>query len=155
MTSYQFALLFHLVAVIAFFSGLAVAAAAQLGALRRERPGEIAAVLGLARMGVLVVGVGMLLVLATGLWLIEETGHSLGDGWLALSLLLLVVAGALGGVGGRKPKEARRLAESQAGGEAPDPAIRTLLLDPAAMLANVLSAVAALAVLVLMVWRPS
>jgi uncharacterized membrane protein len=155
VTAYEVALLFHLAAVIGFFSGVAVAAAAQLGALRRQRPGEIAAVLGLARTGVLVVGVATLLVLATGLWLIEETGHSLGDGWLSLSLLLLVVAGALGAVGGRKPKEARKLAESQAGAETPDPAIRTLLLDPVSLLANVLSAAAALAILVLMVWRPS
>ena len=112
MTSYDYALLLHLVAVIGFFAGVAVAAAAQLGAVRRERPGEIAAVLGLARAGVIVVGLATALVLATGLWLIEEAGHSLGDGWIALSLLLLVAAGVLGAVGGRKPKEARRLAES-------------------------------------------
>jgi uncharacterized membrane protein len=160
VTTYEVALLFHLVAVIGFFSGVAVAAAAQLGAVRRQRPGEIAAVLGLARTGVLVVGVATLLVLATGLWLIEETGHSLGDGWLSLSLLLLVVAGALGAVGGRKPKQARKLAERQAAagrGDSlpPDPAIRTLLLDPVSLLANLLSAAAAVAILVLMVWRPS
>ena len=155
MTSYDYALLFHLVAVIGFFAGVAVAAAAQLGALRRERAGEIAAVLGLARAGVLVVGLATLLVLATGLWLIEETGHSLGDGWIALSLLLLLVAGVLGAVGGRKPKEARRLAESQPPDRAPDPAIRALLRDRLALAANVLSGIAALAILVLMVWRPN
>lgn len=155
MTSYDYALLFHLVAVIGFFAGVAVAAAAQLGALHRDRPGEIAAVLGLARTGVIVVGLATALVLATGLWLIEETGHSLGDGWIALSLLLLVVAGLLGAVGGRKPKEARRLAESQPPDSAPDPAIRTLLSDRLALAANVLAAVAAFAILLLMVWRPS
>jgi uncharacterized membrane protein len=155
VTSYDYALLFHLVAVIGFFAGVAVAAAAQLGALRRERPGEIAAVLGLARTGVIVVGLATALVLVTGLWLIEETGHSLGDGWIALSLLLLVVAGVLGAIGGRKPKEARRLAESQPPDGAPDPAIRALLRDRLALAANVLSAVAAFAILVLMVWRPS
>ena len=155
MTSYDYALLLHLVAVIGFFAGVAVAAAAQLGAVRRERPGEIAAVLGLARAGVIVVGLATALVLATGLWLIEETGHSLGDGWIALSLLLLVAAGVLGAVGGRKPKEARRLAESHSPDSAPDPAIRALLSDRLSLAANALSAVAAFAILVLMVWRPS
>ena len=111
--------------------------------------------LGLARAGVLLVGLATLLVLATGLWLIEETGHSLGDGWIALSLLLLVVAGVLGAVGGRKPKEARRLAESQPPDSAPDPGIRALLRDRPSLAANVLSGIAALAILVLMVWRPT
>ena len=155
MTSYDYALLFHLVAAIGFFSGVTVAAAAQFGALRRDRAGEIAAVLGLARAGVLLVGLATLLVLATGLWLIEETGHSLGDGWIALSLLLLVVAGVLGAVGGRKPKEARRLAESQPPDSAPDPGVQALLRDRPSLAANVLSGIAALAILVLMVWRPT
>ena len=100
MTSYDLALLLHLVAVIGFFAGMALAAAAQLGAWRRSRPGEIAAVLSLARTGVLLVGAGALLVLVSGLWLIEETGRSLGDGWIALSLALLAVAGLLGAIGG-------------------------------------------------------
>lgn len=155
MTSYDLALLFHLVAVIGFFAGVAVAAAAQLGALRRQRPGEIAAVLGLARTGVLVVALATLLVLATGLWLIEETGHSLGDGWVALSLLLLVLAGVLGAIGGRKPKRARQLAERQAPESAADPALGALLRDPVSLAANALSAIAAFAILVLMVWRPA
>ena len=154
MTSYDSALLLHLLAVIAFFSGLAVAAAAHAAALRRQRPGEIAAVLGLARTGVLLVAAGTALVVVSGLWLVEETGHGLGDGWLALSLLLLVVAGLLGAVGGRKPKRARRLAESQAGAEVADPEISILLRDRVALGANLAAAAAALAILVLMVWRP-
>lgn len=95
-----------------------------------------------------------MLVLVSGLWLIEETGHSLGDGWLALSLVLLVVAGALGAVGGRKAKRARLLAERQAGDAHADPAIRLLLRDRVSLAANAAAAAAALGVLVLMVWRP-
>ena len=154
MTSYDLALLSHLVAAIGFFAGIAIAAAAQLGALRRERPGEIAAVLALARTGVVVVGLATALVLATGLWLIEETGHSLGDGWIGLSLLLLVLSGVLGAIGGRKAKRARQLAEAQSGEPASGPEIRALLRDPASLAANALAGLAALAVLVLMVWRP-
>ena len=109
MTAYDWALLLHLVAVIGFFSGMAIATAAQLGAWRRERSGDVAAVLALARVGVLVVAAGLVLVVGSGLWLIEETRRSLGDGWISASLLLLVLSLLLGAVGGRKGKLARRL----------------------------------------------
>jgi len=152
MTNYDWALLLHLVAVIAFFSGMAIATAAQVGAWRRERSGEVAAVLALARLGVLVVAVGLVLVLVSGLWLVEETRRSLGDGWISTSLLLLVVSLLLGAVGGRKAKLARRLAERQASEAPVGPEVQALLRDRAALAANVLAAAATLAVLVLMVW---
>ncbi len=152
MTEYDWALLLHLAAVICFFSGTAMATAAQFGAWRRERTGDVAAVLSLARIGVLVVAVGLVLVLASGLWLVDETGRSLEDGWISVSLLLLLVSLLLGAVGGRKAKLARRLAESP---DAPvGPELGTLLRDRASLAANVLAAAAALAILVLMVWRP-
>jgi hypothetical protein len=51
-TEFELALLFHLVGAIGFFSGIALAAAAQAAAWRRERAGDLAALLGLARVGV-------------------------------------------------------------------------------------------------------
>lgn len=154
MTEYDWALLLHLAAVICFFSGMAIATAAQLGAWRRERSGDVAAVLSLARAGVLVVAVGLVLVLVSGLWLVEETRRSLVDGWISASLLLLVVSLLLGAVGGRKAKLARRLAQSQAPESPAGPEVQALLRDRAAMAANVLAAAAAIGILVLMVWRP-
>jgi uncharacterized membrane protein len=88
------------------------------------------------------------------LWLIEETGRGLGDDWIALSPALLAVAGLLGAIGGRKPKRARLLAEGQAADALPDPAITALLRDRSSLAANILAAACALAILVLMVWRP-
>ena len=155
MTEYDWALLLHLAAVICFVSGMAIATAAQLGAWRRERTGDVAAVLPLGRIGVLVVAVGLVLVLASGLWLVDETGRSLEDGWISASLLLLLVSLLLGAVGGRKAKLARRLAESQAPDASVGPELGTLLRDRASLAANVLAAAAALAILVVMVWRPS
>ena len=154
MTEYDWALLLHLAAVICFFSGMAIATAAQLGAWRRERSGDVAAVLSLARNGVLVVAVGLLLVLASGLWLVDETRRSLRDGWISVSLVLLLVSLLLGAIGGRKAKLARHLASSQAPAAPVGPDVRTLLRDPVSLAANLLAAAAALAILVLMVWRP-
>jgi uncharacterized membrane protein len=154
MTEYDWALLLHLAAVICFFSGMAIATAAQLGAWRRERTGEVAAVLSLARSGVLVVAAGLVLVLASGLWLVDETGRSLEEGWISASLLLLLVSLLLGAVGGRKAKLARRLTQSAAPDASVGPEVRALLRDRASLAANVLAAAAAFAILVLMVWRP-
>jgi uncharacterized membrane protein len=155
MSSYRLALLLHLIGAIGFFSGLAVAAAAQAGARRRERAGEIVAVLALARVGVLLVAGGLVLVVAGGLWLIEETAWSLGDGWLTASLGLLAASVVLGAVGGRKPKRARLLAERQPPAARPDAEIGRLLRDRASWVANAAASAAAFAVLVLMIWRPS
>lgn len=154
MTSYDWALLLHLLAVIGFFSGFAVATAAQLGAWRREQAGEVAAVLTVARTGVLLVAAGLVLILVSGLWLIEETNRSLGDGWIAVSLLLLLVSLLLGAVGGRRARKARMLAASAPPDAPPDPAVFALLRDRASLAANVLATAAALGILVLMVWRP-
>ncbi len=154
MTSYDWALLLHVLGVVGFFSGMAIATAAQLGAWRRERAGEVAAVLALARVGVLVVVAGLALVVASGLWLVDETGRSVDDAWITVSLLLLLVSVLLGAVGGRKAKAARRLAEAQAPEARVDALVQTLLRDRAALAANLLAAAAALGILVLMVWRP-
>jgi uncharacterized membrane protein len=154
VTAYDWALLLHLVAVIGFFSGMAVATAAQLGAWRRERAGEVAAVLAQARLGALLVAVALVLVVGSGLWLVDETGRSIGDGWISASLLLLLVSLLLGAIGGRKAKQARVLATSQAPGAETSPEILALLRDRASLIANLLAAAAAVAILVLMVWRP-
>ena len=62
MTEAEWALLCHLAGVILLFSGLAVAAVALAGARRRDAPAEIAALLGLTRIGVaLVAGGGLVM----------------------------------------------------------------------------------------------
>ena len=154
MTSYDWALLLHVLGVVGFFSGMAIATAAQLGAWRRDRAGEVAAVLALARVGALVLGGGLVLVVASGLWLVDETHWSLEDGWITVALLLLLASLLLGAVGGRKAKQARRLAEAQAPEATVAPLVQTLLRDRAALAANLLAAAAPLGILVLMIWRP-
>jgi uncharacterized membrane protein len=154
VTTYDWALLLHLAGAIGFFSGMAVASVAQLGAWRRERCGEVAAVLALARTGVLLVAVFLLLVVGSGLWLVDETNRSVRDGWIAAALLLLLVSLLLGALGGRRARLARMLAASRPPEAPVDEAVRALLRDPASLAANLLASAAAVGVLVLMVWRP-
>jgi uncharacterized membrane protein len=153
----DWALLLHLAGVVLLFSGMILAGFALAAARRRERPGEIAALLGLTRSGVALVTAGGLLLVASGLWLIEATGevYSLGDGWIAGSLGLLVLAFVLGAAGGQRPKRARQLAtglgrDDRETGED----LRRLLDRGASDAFNYAAALAVIAALVLMVWKP-
>lgn len=157
MTEREWALLLHLSGVVLLFAGMAVAAAAHAGARRQQRPGEIAALLGLTRVGVLLVAVGALIVFASGLWLIEVSNgfYSLGDGWVAGAFGLLVLAFVLGALGGQRPKQARRLAvrlarEGQESAEEP----LKLLDDAPSRAFNYAAAISVSAALVIMVWKP-
>jgi hypothetical protein len=67
VSSYTVALFFHILGVLLFVSGIVLAGAAFELARRREEAGEIALVLGLARIGAALVGPGFLIVLGFGL----------------------------------------------------------------------------------------
>ena len=149
------ALFGHLLGAFLFVSGTVVAGVAFEAGRRRDDPAEIALLLGLARFGAALVGVGMLAVLAFGLWLVHLGGWGYGAGWVDAAIVLFVLAAALGGFGGQTPKRARRLATRLAGEGRPVTAeLRGLLSDRRALLVNYGSALLVLAVLVLMVWKP-
>lgn len=151
---YEWALFFHLVGAFLFFAGLAVAAVAQVSARRRTRPSEVAALLGTARWGVLLVALGTLVVVGFGFWLLDLTGYGL-EGWVLAALALLVVALVTGGAGGQAPKRARRLAERLAReGDEPSTELEHLLRSRTADALNWIGAAAAVAIVVLMVWKP-
>lgn len=152
--TYELALFLHLIGVVLFFSGTAVAAVALAAARRRARVGEIALLLRLTRWGVLLVGIGAVLLLGFGFWLVELTPWALDDAWLGWALALFVAAAVLGAAGGRGPKRARLLAEQlPTHADAPEE-LRRLLRDPVSDLLNWGATAAALAVLALMVWKP-
>jgi len=151
---YELALFFHLVGAFCFFMGGAVAAIGQAAARKRTRPSEIALLLRVARRGVLLVAVGTLLVVGFGFWLIDLTRYGL-DAWVVAALALLGFAMAAGGLGGRAPTNARRLADRLAQqNDEPSSELARLLNSRVADALNLAAAVAAIAILVLMVWKP-
>lgn len=143
------ALFFHLVGIVLFFSGTALAAGGLYTARGRTQAGEIAALLRLARWGALLVLAGAALVLGFGAWLVDLTPWTLGDGWLAWSLGLFLASILLGALGGRRFRQARKAAEADDQEE-----LSRLLRDPASDALNAASTLAAVAVLALMVWKP-
>jgi uncharacterized membrane protein len=146
---YHVALFLHILGVLLFFSGAAIAGAASESARRRTDASEIAVVLGVARMGVALIAVGGLLILVCGFWLVHIVDATFGAAWLQAALALFIVAGALGGIGGRRPREARELAQQ---GGSVDEVLR-LLNDPWSRAANYASSLLVLAILGLMIWQ--
>lgn len=150
------ALFLHLTGALAFVAGIVVAGVAFESARERELPGEIALLLGLARWGALLAVVGAGTLLACGLWLVGlEDDVGFGTGWLDAALGLFVLAVLLGAGAGRRPRQARELAERlRRDGAGASPKLRALLDDPASRLANYGSAALVVAILALMVFKP-
>jgi uncharacterized membrane protein len=149
------ALFFHLLGAFLFVSGTVVAGVGFESGRRRETPGEIALLLGLARIGALLVVVGLVLVAAFGFWLVDLGDWGYGAGWVDAAIVLLVAAAALGAIGGQAPKRGRQLASRLAADGKPASAeLRALLTDRRALVANYGSALLVLAIVVLMVWKP-
>jgi uncharacterized membrane protein len=151
----EWALLLHLLGAFLFVAGVTVAGVAFEAARRRTRPSEVALLLGLTRIGVLLVALGALIVLPFGLWLVHLERVGYRTGWVDAALALFVVVSVLGAVGGRRPKRARKLAARLAQEEDAETAeLRALLDDRVALTLNYLSAVLLVAIIVLMVFKP-
>lgn len=149
------ALFFHLLGALLFVAGIVLAGAAFETARRRQRPVEIALLLGLTRIGVLLVAVGGLLLAIFGLWLVPLGHFGYGSGWVDAAIALYVLALALGGLGGQRPKKARQLATRLAEQDAPtSDELRALLDDPVSRTENYASLLVVLVILVLMVFKP-
>jgi uncharacterized membrane protein len=155
LTRYELALFFHLLGALLFVAGIILAGVAFEAARRRQRPADIVLLLGLTRVGVVLVGIGALLVLGFGLWLVHLGGFGYGAGWIDAAIALYLAALVLGAIGGRRPKQARQLATRLAGEDAPASAeLRALINDPLSLTANYTAAAAVLAILALMVFKP-
>jgi uncharacterized membrane protein len=151
---YEPALFLHLVGVVLFFAGMAVATVPLVAARRRTKAGEIALLLGLTRWGVLLVAAGTVLIVGFGLWLVALTPWTLGDRWLVWSLALFAAAAVLGALGGQRPKRARILAGELPSADDVPTEVRALLTDRVSDVLNGSAAAGALVVLALMIWKP-
>lgn len=155
MNRYEWLLFLHVTGAFLLLGGAVVAGVFNVAALRRERPSEIALLLGLTRWAVIAISAGLLITLGFGLWLVHNVGYGWGDAWVIASLVLWVVSGFLGDRGGRLQRETRALAERlAAGGDAPNAELRARLRDPVALALSWSSGLAALAILGLMIWKP-
>jgi uncharacterized membrane protein len=152
---YQWLLVFHVTGAFLLLGGSAVAAALNLAALGRERPSEIVVLFGLIRIAVVAILVGTALAFVFGLWLVHEAGYGFGEGWVIAAILLLIVANAAGGIGGRRDDQtAKRARELAAAGDATSPELRARVRDPISLTLSYGSGLILVAILALMIWKP-
>jgi uncharacterized membrane protein len=152
---YNVIFFFHILGVLSFVSGAVVAGVAFESARGRERPGDVAVLLGLSRIGVMLLGAGTLLKGAFGLWLVHLGKWHYSSFWVSCSIVLFLAALALGGIGGQRPKRARQLAVRLAADGSPvSEELRGLLNDRAAQVQNYGSFLLILAIIALMCFKP-
>ena len=156
MDTYGWLLALHVTGAFLFLGGAVSAGTLNLLARRAGRPSEIALLLGLTRIPLIAVNLGMPMTIVFGVWLVVHLdGYEITEGWILGSLLLWLVSGALGSLGGRREKATRLEAERLAAeDDSPSAALRTRLRDRAANLLSWGSGVAAVVILVLMIWKP-
>ena len=155
MDTYDWLLFLHVLGAFLVLGGVVLAGVLNFAALRRERPSEIAMLFKFARVGVASIGIGMVLTLVLGLWLVHHVGYGWGQTWIVLALVLWVLANALGGIGGSREKKTRELAERLAAeGDAPSAELTARLRDPVWLALSWGSGIVILVILALMIWKP-
>lgn len=152
---YDLALCFHLLGAFSLVSGTVVAGVSFEAARRRTSCAEIAVLLGLARIGAVLVVAGTLFAAGFGLWLVDLGHWGYGTPWVDAAIGLLVAVAVIGSIGGQRPKRARVLATRLAAeGHPPSAELRSLIDDRTAIALNYLAAAALLVIIVLMVVKP-
>lgn len=157
MDKYQWLLFLHVTGAFLLVGGSVLAVVLNLSALGRERPSEVALLLGLVRFAVAAIAGGVLLTLVFGLWLVSAApeNYSYGSFWVIAALVLWVVANALGSRGGKRDRDTRKLAERLAAeGDAPSRELHARLRDPVSLVLSYGSGLAVLLILVDMIWKP-
>ncbi len=152
---YDLALCLHLLGAFSLVAGTVVAAVGFETARRRNTCADIVLLLGLSRIGAVLVAGGTLLAAGFGLWLVTLGHWGYCTPWVDAAIGLLALVAVIGSVGGQRPKQARKLAAALAAQDLPPNAeLRALLGDRRALLLNYLAATALLAIIVLMVVKP-
>ena len=155
MSRYDWLLFLHVTGAFLVIGGAVMAGVFNFSALRTERPSDVVIFFRFARIAVAAIGVGMVLTLGFGLWLVHNVGYGWGETWIVLALVLWVVSNALGGIGGNRERKVRKLAERlTAEGDAPSPELSARLRDPVWLAVSWGSGIAAIAILALMIWKP-
>jgi uncharacterized membrane protein len=153
---YDWLLFFHVTGAFFLIGGIVIAGILNLAAIGRDRrPSQVATLYGLIRYAVPLIGLGLLLTLAVGLWLVHEANYEYGDLWVILALVFWVLASALGNIDGRYQRQTGELAERLAAeGDAPSEELYARLRNPSALAISYASGLLAFVVLGLMIWKP-
>jgi uncharacterized membrane protein len=158
MSLYQWLLFLHITGAFLLLGGIVVAGILNFAAIaKNRRPSQIALLYGLIQPAVAAIGVGLVLTLAIGLWLVHESpwNYSYGDGWVIAAIVLWVIGSALGNAGGRRERQTRELAQELAArDDTPNQELMARVRNPVLLAMSYGSGLVALAVLGIMIWKP-
>jgi uncharacterized membrane protein len=155
MGRFEWLLFLHVTGAFFMLGGSVAAGIFALLARRRERPSEVAILIGLTRGAVVSIYIGVVLTIVFGLWLVHNAGYGYARGWIGAAILLWLYSNVSGGIGGKREEETRKLAERLAAeGDAPSPELHARLHDRGQLVLLYSSGVAVLAILALMIWKP-
>lgn len=159
LTRYDWLLFFHLTGAFLLLSGALAFHLLLFYSRRREKPSEVASILGGGALAEFAIQVGTLVVLVFGIWLAytdsEIPKYKLTDEWIIASLILWAVGSALAAVGGKIYADGRKLAlRLAADGDTASPELRALIFNRRAAVMTWASTLMITAILVLMVWKP-
>jgi uncharacterized membrane protein len=155
LSTYEWLLFLHVTGAFLLLGGGVVAGSLNIAALRRDRPSEIVLLFGLIRIAVFSILIGTLFAFVFGLWLVHEAGYGYGDGWVITAIVLLIVANAMGGIGGKRDEAtAKFAAELAAQGDAPSAELRSRVRDPISLALSYGSGLVLVAILAIMIWKP-
>jgi uncharacterized membrane protein len=153
---YDWLLFFHITGAFFLLGGIVIAGILNFVAVAKDRrPSQVASLYGLIRFAVPLIGAGLLLTLAIGLWLVNEADYGFGEAWIVTAIILWVLAGSLGSIDGKYQRQTGELAQRLAAeGDAPSPELRARLRNPLALAISYGSGLMAFAVLGIMIWKP-
>jgi uncharacterized membrane protein len=155
VNKFEWLLFLHITGAFLFLGAAVVALVFNSAALLREKPSEIALLLRLTARTTPAFGIGGVLLIVFGLWLVDNQGYGYGDAWIVAALVLFVLSNIFGAVGGGRGKPTMELAERLAAeGDQPSAELKTGLRDPLVLFLDYGAAVLGFAVLVLMIWKP-
>jgi len=110
LNTYDWLLALHVTGAFFLVGGSVMAGTLHVLALRSTLPSESAQLLRLIRTTVIFIGIGAVLTLVLGLWLVHNVGYSYGAFWVWGAIVLWLISNALGGIGGGRGHKGRRAA---------------------------------------------
>jgi uncharacterized membrane protein len=158
MSLYDWLLFVHMTGAFLLIGGIVVAGILNFVAIgKQRRPSEIALLYRLILPAVASIGIGLLLTLAIGLWLVPESpwNYSYGDAWVITALVLWVLGSWLGNAGGKHQRRTREIAQELAArDDVATPELIARVRNPVWLAMSYASGLAALALLGIMIWKP-
>ena len=146
----------HLISAVLVVSAEVLFTILIVASWRSDSPSRIASTMSIARLGTLLVMVGLAGTIVFGVWLaISLDAYQLWDGWVIAALVLWAIAGALGQRAGEGYAEAGRLAEQRAAeGDAPSSELAATFGPSTTFWLHLASFAVILLIIVVMIWKP-